>query len=480
MQLTDLSADALSRAIHAKEVSCREVMRATLDRIAAVNPRVNAIVNVQDERDLLRQADARDAELARGDSRGWMHGMPQAIKDAAETKGIPTTLGSPLLANHVPRHDALMVERMKAAGCIVVGKTNTPEFGLGSHTFNEVFGVTRNAFDASKSAGGSSGGAAVALATHMLAVADGSDFMGSLRNPAGWNDVYGFRPSQGRVPRWPVADVWVALLSTEGPMGLTVKDVAALLDVQAGWDARTPLAIAAKESFAAKVDDFEPRGVRIGWLGDLDGYLAMEPGVADVCGRALARIAEAGGTVEPAALGFAPERVWQTWLVWRRWSVAARIAPHLHDPANRARIKPEALWEYDQGQGLTGMDTVHACAERTAFYSAMLRLFERYDALALPTAQVWPFAAEWRWPREVAGRTMDTYHRWMEVVIYATLAGLPCIAMPAGFGANRLPMGVQLIGRPHGDLGVLQLARAFERIGVGPTRSVAAGGAVPN
>jgi len=479
MQLTDLDADALSRAIHAKEVSCREVMRATLDRIAAVNPRVNAIVSLQDEGELLRQADERDARLARGESLGWMHGMPQAIKDAAETQGIATTLGSPLLANHVPRHDALMVERMKAAGCIVVGKTNTPEFGLGSHTFNEVFGITRNAFDATKSAGGSSGGAAVALATHMLAVADGSDFMGSLRNPAGWNDVYGFRPSQGRVPRWPAADVWVALLSTEGPMGRTVKDVAALLDVQAGWDARTPLAIAAKESFAANVDRFDPRGVRIGWLGDLDGYLAMEPGVADVCARALARIEDAGGIVEPAALGFAPERVWQTWLVWRRWSVAARIAPHLRDPANRARIKPEALWEYDQGQGLTGMDTVQACAERTAFYDAMLRLFERYDALALPTAQVWPFPAEWRWPREVAGRAMDTYHRWMEAVIYATLAGLPCIAMPAGFGATGLPMGVQLIGRPHGDLGVLQLARAFERIGVGPTRSVAAGGATP-
>ena len=477
MQLTDLDADALSRAIHAKEVSCREVMRATLDRIAVVNPRVNAIVSLQDEGELLRQADERDAQLARGESLGWMHGMPQAIKDAAETKGIATTLGSPLLANHVPRHDALMVERMKAAGCIVVGKTNTPEFGLGSHTFNEVFGVTRNAFDATKSAGGSSGGAAVALATHMLAVADGSDFMGSLRNPAGWNDVYGFRPSQGRVPRWPAADVWVALLSTEGPMGRTVKDVAALLDVQAGWDARTPLAIAAKESFAANVDRFDPRGIRIGWLGDLDGYLPMEPGVTDVCARALARIEDAGGIVEPAALGFAPERVWQTWLVWRRWSVAARIAPHLRDPANRALIKPEALWEHDQGQGLTGMDTVQACAERTAFYNAMLRLFEHHDALALPTAQVWPFPAEWRWPREVAGRAMDTYHRWMEVVIYATLAGLPCIAMPAGFGANGLPMGVQLIGRPHGDLGVLQLARAFERIGVGPSRSVARGGA---
>ena len=196
----------------------------------------------------------------------------------------------------MPDHDALMVERMKAAGCIVVGKTNTPEFGLGSHTFNEVFGVTRNAFDRTKSAGGSSGGAAVALATHMLPVADGSDFMGSLRNPAGWNDVYGFRPSQGRVPRWPAADVWVALLSTEGPMARTVKDVAALLDVQAGWDARVPLSIAAKESYAARVDDFDPRGVRIGWLGDLGGHLAMEPGILDLC-AARAR----AGSNRPAA-----------------------------------------------------------------------------------------------------------------------------------------------------------------------------------
>jgi amidase len=478
MEITDLDADALSRAIHTKEVSCREVMRATLDRIAAVNPAVNAMVSLQDGDELLRQADARDAMLARGRSMGWMHGMPQAIKDAAETRGIPSTLGSPLLADRIPDHDALMVERMKAAGCIVVGKTNTPEFGLGSHTFNEVFGVTRNAFDHSRSAGGSSGGAAVALATHMLAVADGSDFMGSLRNPAGWNDVYGFRPSQGRVPRWPSSDVWVALLSTEGPMGRTVKDVAALLDVQSGWDARVPLSIATRESFAAQVDAFDPEGVRIGWLGDLGGHLAMEPGIAELCVRALCRIEDAGGTLEEAALGCDPARVWETWLVWRRWSVAARIAPHLADPANRARIKPEALWEYDQGEGLTGMQTVQACAERTAFHEQMLALFERYDVLALPTAQVWPFPAEWRWPQAIAGRTMDTYHRWMESVIYATLAGLPCAAMPVGFGEAGLPMGVQLIGRPHGDLAVLQLARAFEKIGVGPSRSVAPGGAV--
>ncbi|MGZ5242194.1 MAG: amidase family protein, partial [Caldimonas sp.] len=254
---------------------------------------------------------------------------------------------------------------------------------------------------------------------------------------------------------------------------------AALLDVQAGWDPRVPTSIASKEAFAANVDAFEPRGVRIGWLGDLDGYLAMEPGIAALCEHALRRIEVAGGTVEPVALGFAPERVWDAWLVWRRWSVAARIAPFLAKPENRARIKPEALWEYDQGQGLTGMDTVRAAAERTAFHTHMLKLLERFDVLALPSAQVWPFPAEWRWPRSIEGRPMDTYHRWMEAVIYATFAGLPCIAMPAGFGANGLAMGVQLIGKPHDDLGVLQLARAFERIGVGPTRSLAPGGAAP-
>jgi amidase len=224
--LVNLPAHALAAAIRAGDISCREVMQAFLARIDAVNPRHNAIVSLRDGDDLLREADARDAVLARRDPGDapppFLFGLPQAIKDLVATAGLRTTLGSPLLRDWVPAVDALLAARMKAAGCIVVGKTNTPEFGLGSHTFNEVFGVTRNAFDGTKSAGGSSGGAAVALATHMLPVADGSDFMGSLRNPAGWNDVYGFRPSQGRVPRWPSADVWVALLSTEGPMARTV------------------------------------------------------------------------------------------------------------------------------------------------------------------------------------------------------------------------------------------------------------------
>ena len=460
---TELSASDLSRAIAARQVSCRELMRATLARIDAVNPTHNAIVSLRDGDALLREADARDAELARGESRGWMHGLPQAIKDMAPTASLRTTLGSPLLRDNVPTHDGLMVQRMKAAGCIVIGKTNTPEFGLGSHTFNEVFGVTRNAFDPGKSAGGSSGGAAVALATRMLSVADGSDFMGSLRNPAGWNNVFGLRPSQGRVPQWPVADVWVTQLGTEGPMGRTVEDVARLLDVQAGPDARLPLSLPTRSSFAEGLAGLDCKRVRVGWLGDLDGYLPMEAGVLDVCGQALTRLQDLGCAVEPTALGHSPEAVWQAWLVWRRWLVAGRIAPFLLKSSNRASIKPEALWEHDQAAGLTAAQVLHASAQRSAFYEHMLSLFERFDVLALPSAQVWPFDAALRWPTHIAGREMDTYHRWMEVVIYATFAGLPCISVPAGFGAAGLPMGLQLIGRPQCDAELLRLAHAYEQ-----------------
>jgi amidase len=422
----------------------------------------NAIVSLRDGDELLREADAFDTKLKQG-SLGWMHGLPQAIKDIALTKGLRSTMGSPLLRDFVPAVDSLMVQRMKAAGCIVIGKTNTPEFGLGSHTFNEVFGVTRNAYDPSRSAGGSSGGAAVALATNMLPVADGSDSMGSLRNPAGWNNVFGFRPSQGRVPFWPAADVWVSQLGTEGPMGRTVKDVAMLLDVQAGFDARVPLSIAKTEHFAAGLDGLDCRTVKVGWLGNLNGYLQMEPGIVDTCEQALRRLEGLGCTVQPTPLGTPPEQVWQTWLVWRRWVVAGRIAPHMVKPGNRAFIKPEALWEHDQGQGLTGMQTMAASTQRSAFYQHMLTLFERYDVLALPSAQVWPFDAALRWPSRINGVEMDTYHRWMEVTIYATLAGLPAISVPAGFNAQGLPIGLQLIGKPQGDAAVLRLAHAYEQ-----------------
>jgi amidase len=462
--ITEWTASALSTAIHAKAVSCREVMQAYLARIRHINPTVNAIINLQDEDSLVAQADARDAQLARGESMGWMHGMPQAIKDLSNVAGLPTVQGSPLLRNFVPKEDGLMAHRMKAAGCIVIGKTNTPEFGMGSHSFNSVFGVTRNPYDLTKTAGGSSGGAAVSLITRMLPMADGSDFMGSLRNPAAWCNVFGMRPSQGRVPMWPVTDSYINQLGTEGPMARTVQDLARLLTTQAGPDPRCPLALANAPDFSLSLDKFEGKRVKIGWLNSLSGYLPFDDGISTVCEPALKRFEDLGCSVVPAALGYAPEKVWDAWLVWRRALTGARIAPFLVNPKNREHIKPEALWEHDQSAKLTGTELMAASVQRTAFYQHMLSLFEQYDFLALPSAQVWPFDVATRWPQRINGVEMDTYHRWMEVTIYATFAGLPAISIPAGFDTRGLPMGLQIIGKPQADWAVLQLASAYERV----------------
>lgn len=458
----DASALNLSRAIHLKQVSCQEVMQATLARIARLNPQSNAIINLQEPELLMAQAKERDAQLARGESMGWMHGMPQAIKDLANVQGLRTTLGSPLMKNFVATEDGLLATRMKAAGAIVIGKTNTPEFGLGSHTFNEVFGPTRNAWDPSKSAGGSSGGAAVALAQRLLPVADGSDFMGSLRNPAGWNHVFGMRPSQGRVPMWPTQDAFIAQLGTEGPMARHVSDMAMLLSTQAGAHPQCPLSLTEDPGVFAGSLDSDPKGLRLGWLGDLRGYLPMEEGILDLCQSALTSFSDMGCQVDEATLGMPPEQIWQAWLVWRQALVGPRVAPFLIHAANRAHVKPEALWEHDQSLTLTGAQLMSASASRTRYYLSMLQLFEKFDVLAIPVAQVWPFDVSWRWPQTVAGQAMDTYHRWMEVVIYATFAGLPSISVPAGFGANGLPMGLALIGKPQGDWALLKLAHAYE------------------
>lgn len=460
--ITQYGALDLSRAIQTKQVSCREVMLATLAQVDRLNPDSNAIVSRVEPDLLLQQADMRDAQLSRGESMGWMHGMPQAIKDLSNVAGLRTTLGSPLMKDFVASEDGLMARRMKSAGAIVIGKTNSPEFGLGSHTFNEVFGPTRNAWNPGKSAGGSSGGAAVALAQRLLPVADGSDFMGSLRNPAGWNHVFGMRPSQGRVPMSPAQDVFIAQLGTEGPMGRHVRDVAMLLSVQAGADPACPLSLTDDPAVFAGALDSDPQGQRIGWLGDLQGYLPMEGGILEVCQSALNSFSGMGCTVDEARLGMPPEQIWQAWLVWRQALVGPRIAPFLVNPANRAHIKPEALWEHDQSLNLTGSQLMAASASRTRFYLSMLALFEQFDVLAIPVSQVWPFDIDLRWPQSVSGRAMDTYHRWMEVVIYATFAGLPSISVPAGFGENGLPMGLALIGKPQGDMALLKLAHAYE------------------
>jgi len=459
-----LDAEGLSRAIHARQVSCREVMLGYLAHIERFNPQVNALVSLRSAEALLAEADERDGELARGHSRGWMHGMPQAIKDLAATAGLRTTLGSPLFAEQVPEHDAVSVARVRASGAIIVGKSNVPEFGLGSQSYNTLFGTTLNAYDPSRVAGGSSGGAAAALALRLLPVADGSDMMGSLRNPAAFNNVFGLRPSQGRVPHGPTPEVFLQQLATEGPMGRSVVDVARLLTTQAGFDARVPLSLSGgKVDFAEGLQrDF--KGARLGWLGDYDGYLPMEDGVLSLCESALADFAELGCQVEACQPAFDLARLWQCWLTHRHFLVHGTLGVAYADPSKRALLKPEAQWEVEGGLHLSAAQVYQASIDRSAWYQALGRLFERYDFLLLPSAQVFPFDAQQAWPKAVAGRTMDTYHRWMEVVIGPTLAGLPSISVPVGFSTTGLPMGLQIIGPAQSDHAVLQLAHAHEQL----------------
>ncbi|MDE1913967.1 MAG: amidase [Pseudomonas sp.] len=464
MSIVELDAIELSRAIHARQVSCHEVMQAYLAQVERFNPTVNALVSLRSHEDVLAEAAQRDRELDQGQSRGWMHGMPQAIKDLAATQGLRTTLGSPLFAEHVPQEDAISVARVRASGAIIIGKTNVPEFGLGSQTYNSVFGTTGNAYDPRLVAGGSSGGAAVALALRMLPVADGSDMMGSLRNPGAFNNVFGLRPSQGRVPHGPAPELFVQQLATEGPMGRSVADVARLLSVQAGYDPRVPLSLKEDPAVLGEPLQRDFKGARLGWLGDYNGYLPMEDGVMSLCESALKDFAALGCEVEHCQPEFSLERLWQTWLVHRHWLIQGSLGAAYTDPQKRALLKPEAQWEVQGGLQLSAADVYQASINRSDWYRALGKLFERYDFLLLPTAQVFPFDAQQAWPRLVAGREMDTYHRWMEVVIGPTLAGLPSMNVPVGFNPQGLPMGLQIIGPAQADRAVLQLAYAHEQL----------------
>jgi amidase len=460
-EICRLNAVPLAAMIRRREVSAREVMAAYLDHIAAVNPAVNAIVSLRPREELLAEAEAADQEVARGAALGPLHGLPQAIKDLAMTRGLRTTMGSPLFADQVPDTDAIFVARMRAAGAIIIGKTNVPEFGYGSNSYNPVFGLTRNAWNPSRIGGGSSGGAGVALAMRMLPVADGSDMGGSLRNPAAFNNVFGFRPSQGRVPS-EVVDPFYGQLPVDGPMGRSIEDVAMLLSVQAGYDRRAPLSL---DDPGFRFEDRLGRpakALRFGWLGDLGGHLPFEPGVLDVCSAALDLFRQAGSSVEPARVDFDPERLWRAFVVLRQHGIGGRHDDAWRDPAKRALLKPEAQWEIEGSHRLTALDVYKAGVDRGAWYRAFTALFDTYDFLLIPAAQVFPFDAATTWPREIAGRAMDSYHRWMEVVVGATMAGCPAISVPAGFSRDGLPMGLQLIGPPRGDLEVLQAAALYE------------------
>ena len=447
-ELTSLSAIDLSRAIREKHVSCVEVMRAYLERIHKYNSIYNAIVSLQSDDDLASQALEADNELARGRYRGWMHGMPHAVKDLTAVKGIRYTSGSLLYSDRIAEQDSAMVARIRNAGAIFIGKTNTPEFGLGSQSYNPVFGATGCAYNPELTSGGSSGGAGCGLATQMLPVADGSDMMGSLRNPGAFNNVIGYRPSTNVISG---RDAQQRSLSTSGPMGRSTADTIEFLKTIAVKDVGK---------------NFSPAnlpGLKIGWLGNLDGYFATEPGVLNLCENSLGVVKDAGSVIDNVSPRFNPDNLWFCWTTLRHLG-RANMKRFYDDPATRDKLKPDLVWEIEQSQILTEGDRARANAIRGEWYRELDRLFLDYDFLAIPSAQVFPYPKSTAWPTEINGRQMDTYHRWMEIVILASLGGIPVINIPVGFDQAGRPMGMQIMANFGQDKKVLEFGLAYDQI----------------
>jgi amidase len=458
-----LSAVELARLIRAKELSAREVVGAHLSQIERVNPLVNAIVTLVVDQ-AMERARLADEDFARGREVGPLHGLPIAHKDLQPTKGIRTTFGSPIYRDFVPAEDSLLVERLRLAGAIVVGKTNTPEFGAGSQTFNPVFGATLNPYDRSKTCGGSSGGAAVALATGMLPIADGTDMGGSLRNPASFCNIVGMRPSPGRVPAWPAATAW-STLSVDGPMARSVGDVALMLSAIAGPDSRSPIALdEAGGLFAAPLDrDF--KGVRIAWWKNLGG-VPVDRRVRDAVNAQRGVFESLGCIVDEAEPDFTDfDAVFKT---VRALAFVTGVAPRV--AGHRELVKDTILWEIDRGERLTAGEIAWAETKRTELYHRMRRFMERYDFFVLPSTQVPPFDVNQPYVTEIDGVAMETYIDWMKSCYYISLVGNPAISVPCGFTPEGLPVGLQIVGRHRDDWGLLQLAHAFECASSGSVR----------
>jgi amidase len=443
----------LARRLRARELSAAGLMRTFIARIERVNPKVNALITFLPEQ-ALEKAKALDA--AGVDSTGPLAGLPIAYKDLVPTRGVRTTFGSLVFRDNVPQEDHLIVERLSAAGAILLGKTNTPEFGAGSQTFNEVFGATRNPYDPTKTCGGSSGGAAAAVAGGMLPFADGSDLAASLRNPANYCNVVGFRPSPGRVPAWPAADAWDTL-SVLGPLARTVEDCAFLLSAMAGPDPRAPTSIPEPGSIFSRPLERDFSGVRVAWSRDLGG-LPMDPRVTDVLERQSGIFTALGCTIEQAEPDFSGAT--EAFETLRALGFLVRYGQHLE--AHRDKLKDTVVWNIEQGLALTPQAIARAQLLRTQLFQRLRAFFERYDFLVCPVNQLPPFPVEEEWPREIAGVAMTSYLDWMKSCYYITITSHPAISVPAGFTAEGLPVGIQIVGRYRDDFGVLQLAHAFE------------------
>ena len=460
-----LRAVDLLEALRTKKLSAREVMQAHLQQIRRANSTVNAMVTLVPEEQSLAQASAADEAWAKGEWLGPLHGLPVGVKDLHETKGIRTTFGSPLHKEYVPDFDCRVVQREKQAGAIVVGKTNVPEFGLGSQTFNPVFGPTRNPYDPTKTCGGSTGGGAVALACGMVPLADGSDFGGSLRNPPNFCNVVGFRPSPGRVSNVPTQLGWFPL-SVAGPVARNVTDCALFLSALAGFDSHSPISIDQPGSqFAQPLGARSFQGVRVAMFQSLD--LPWNPEVKSAVQQQGKVFESLGCIVEEAEPDFRGAN--ECFLVWRHWSMELAFGNLLSTQGKQ--LNEYIHWHVEEGRKLTGPSLSRLEAQRTALYQRLCGFQEKYDFFLLPVNQVLPFDVGTRYPTEIAGVKMENYLAWMKSAYYISVCGNPAISIPCAFSASGLPIGLQIVGRHHDDWGVLQLAYAFEQAtGIGKRR----------
>jgi amidase len=446
----------MAQLIGAKKLSAREALAEHLKQIDRVNPKVNAIVTLVAE--MAAEAAAKADEMqARNEKLGPLHGLPVAHKDLLETRGIRTTFGSPLFKDYIPTEDNLVVERMRRAGAIIVGKTNTPEFGAGSQTFNSVFGATRDPYDLTKTCGGSSGGAAVALACGLVPVASGSDAGGSLRNPAAFCNVVGFRPSIGRVPAPTAGFAW-STLSTSGCLGRSVADLALALSTIAGPDSRAPLSINEPGEVFARPLDRNCKGVRVAWFKDLGG-VPFDARVRTVVDGHRATFESLGCIVEQAEPDFAPAEI--SFRVLRAWMTASNYGASLHQ--HPYAFKDTLKDEIEQGLRLTSQDIAHAEVAHGQIWRRFQAFLEKYEYFVLPTTQLPPFDVNMPYPTEIAGVKFDNYIDWMKSCWYISATGNPAVSVPGGFTPEGLPVGVQIVGREKEDLSVLQIAHAFEQ-----------------
>lgn len=455
----------LAELIRARQISAREVMTAFLRQIDRVNPKINAIVAKLDDGRCLALADEADRVLAQGDKVGSLHGLPFAFKDLDAAVGFPLTRGSPIFKNFMPNEDSVLVERLRKAGVIPIGKTNVSEFGMGSHTYNEVYGTTLNPYDLTKTAGGSSGGAGAALAAGLLPLASGSDLGGSLRNPANFNNIVALRPTVGLVPTAPTLLPFVGF-SVKGPMARSVADVAFLLSAMAGDDPRDPACYPSDPSVFARPLDREFKDVRIAWCPDLKD-LPLDRGVGAILDSQRKTFANLGCIVEDACPDFSgADEVFLTIRAWNFWHM---LGPLLEK--HRHEMKPEAVWQIEAGSKLTGGDVAKAMTKHGELMERMRVFQERYEFILCAVNQVPPFDATIDWPREIEGVKMEHYIAWMKSAYWITPTFRPAISVPAGFTVDGLPVGIQIVGRYRDDLGVLQIAHAFEQAtGFGRTR----------